>query len=138
MAITPPVQGDIVSVQAFGIPVANEINRMTPLVVAPTAWTQVAFSGAWVNHSGTHPVKYRKNGDVIEVRGVATGGALNTTMWTFPAGFRPIHDIGFVVYAGTTNPGYVTVDQTGAVIMQQIGTLGGFVYCDTIRFSITA
>lgn len=151
MAITVPVTKTKIATAAWGIPITNEVNRLTTqsntnttditnlkTATAVTAWTAPSFTNGWGHHNvNAHPVKYRKVGDVVEVRGVATGGALGSQMFVLPAGFRPPFDIGFVVYAGATNPGYITVDGAGSLVLQLTGTLGAFVYLDPVRYSIT-
>ena len=90
MPITVPVTGDEISASAFGAPVANEVNRLTPLVDSrtPTAWTTVTYQNSWVTE-GPQPAQYRKIGDIVYFRGSIKAGTNNTTAWTMPVGFRP-------------------------------------------------
>lgn len=71
-----------------------------------TAWTGVTFQNGWANFGGSEQnVQYRKNGDVVEMRGVMKNGSLGAPAFTLPAGFRPPSDLGFLQEAGGGTPG---------------------------------
>lgn len=59
----------------------------------PTAWTGVTFENGWYNYSaGFVNVQYRKEGDLVRLRGLArkdATGSAGETVCTLPAGFRP-------------------------------------------------
>lgn len=96
MAITVPVIGQEISVATFGAPVANEVNRMTPLVVAPTPWVGVTFLNNWVNFAaGFQLVQYRKIGDIVSIRGLMKSGTIETPSFVLPAGFVPPATVQF-------------------------------------------
>lgn len=90
MAITVPKDGDIISAGTFGIPVANEVNRMTPIATV-TPWADLALQNGYANEAGFQKAQYRKIGDVVYLRGSITVATTNTAyVFTLPAGFRPI------------------------------------------------
>lgn len=101
------------------------------------SWIAVTFAGTWANFGGGYNnVQYRKIGDIVYVRGLATGGAAApSTICTLPAGFRPPAS---VLWATSANGGLgiVSVDSAGVVRM-----LGGAsttaLGLDAIRFSTT-
>lgn len=98
MAITAPIAGQPVSVENWGKPVTDEINRMTPLVVAATAWANATLANGWTNYGGGAQVlQYRKIGDIVYLRGSlkSPGGGAPVTITTLPAGFRPPADLEF-------------------------------------------
>lgn len=136
MAITVPIDGQEISASTFGAPVANEVNRMTPLVVAPTAWTNVIFQNSWVNYgSGEQNIQYRKIGDVVYLRGVMKSGGLSTVAFTLPTGFRPIASLAFAVSSAGAF-GNLSVYSTGEVIPANGSTVSFHV--TGVSFSITA
>jgi len=118
MAITVPVAGQEASAEQFGIPVANEVNRMTPLVVAPTPWTTLVLQNGWVNQAGT--AQYRKVGDMVQMRGTVGGGTAGTNVAILPVGFRP--PAGLFLNSTCTNGGpflaRVYVDPGGAFTIE--------------------
>lgn len=92
MAIVVPTDGAIISAGVFGKPVADEINRITPLVngAIPTAWTALSLANGWTNiGGGLAPMQYRKVGDVVQLRGVIVPGSWEIPFAQMPVGFRP-------------------------------------------------
>lgn len=55
------------------------------------AWITPTLQNGWGPYAGptAMPVGYRKVGGMVQLRGLIGGGALGTTMWVMPAGFRP-------------------------------------------------
>ena len=97
MAIATPVAGTGLSVSTFGKPVVDEINRMTPLVVAAPSWTNLTLQNSWTNAGGTRPPSsFRKMGDLVYIRIAATGGGNGTVVTTLPAGNRPQYTWDFM------------------------------------------
>lgn len=137
MAITVPVTDTEIRTSEWGIPITNEVNRMTPLVIAPTAWTVPAFSAGW---SGS--VQYRKVGTYVECTGELLSSAANpanSVAWTFPVGFRPPANVSWVTpfFIGTVSWTWITVKPTGAVDVQNAITgAGQSVHCACIRFGV--
>ena len=89
MAITVPVDGDLISANGFGAPVANQLNSLVP-----TVWTGVTFASGFSNLSGFQTCQYRKVGDQVYIRGVFQSvnaiTANNEVVWgNVPAGFGP-------------------------------------------------
>ncbi|MET0786901.1 MAG: hypothetical protein ABWY25_09360 [Paenisporosarcina sp.] len=140
MPITVPTTKTVISTVPWGIPITNEVNALRAELdgLKPTAWTDVTtFINGWTNHGGTtHPVKFRKVGDVVEVRGTTAGGVLPSQIFTFPVGYRPVHDHGFVVYSLGTAIATVSIEANGVVTLQG-GSYSGFLYLDPLRFSVT-
>lgn len=92
MAITRPVTRTIISTTAWGVPVTDEVNRLTAAVAAltPGPWTDFALVNGWTMESGFAPLQYRKNGDKIEIRSSVKPGANGSQMAVLPVGYRPI------------------------------------------------
>lgn len=90
MSIARPVTRTIVSTTDWGIPVTDEVNRLTAwqLAQVPTPWYNVVFANGWGNYSGMM-TQYRKVGDIVTVRGGIAGGTIPTNAFVLPAGFRP-------------------------------------------------
>ena len=100
MPITVPVTGDQISATSFGAPVANEVNRLTPLVDAglATAWVNVPFDSKWTSSGqwGYPAVSVRKMGGMVWMRGLAQAQAIipaNSVSATIPVGYRPLAQI---------------------------------------------
>ena len=124
MAITVPTAGDALSVTTFGKPVADEINRITPITTV-SAWTAVTFQNGWLDYAGGYQTtQYRKIGDIVYVRGLVKGTAGSTTIFTLPTGFRPLLSMQFPTEAGGAY-GFGTVYSNGAV-NHNIGSLAAF------------
>ncbi|MET0785604.1 MAG: hypothetical protein ABWY25_02735, partial [Paenisporosarcina sp.] len=75
----------------WGIPITNEVNRLTGLVDArvPTAWTNLTMQNGWFNPGSYNIAQYRKVGDIVYLRGVINGTLNSLPAFTLPAGFRP-------------------------------------------------
>lgn len=94
MATNPPITiGPFDNVPAPGSGVKSDWAQEISTYVAPTPWTAVTFTGAWVNYGAPYQVaQYRKVGDEIQVRGLIKSGVSGTAAFTLPAGFRPLAD----------------------------------------------
>lgn len=93
MAINRPITKTIISTTAWGIPITDEVNRIASLTDSrtPTTWTNLTLVNGWANlGGGNETFQYRKVGDMVQIRGMITGGAWNTTVATLPTGFRPL------------------------------------------------
>jgi hypothetical protein len=99
----------------------------TLAAAAPTAWTAVTFQNGWVNFGGSQQVlQYRKEGDVVRLRGMAKSGTVGTIICVLPVGFRPpgqvqsangpiaITTAGEIYHQGSTN-GAVDIGTTFSV-----------------------
>ena len=92
MAITRPVTKTKISTVGWGIPITDEVNRLSALPVAPTptAWTAFTFLNGWTGATGGYPIAgYRRIGDMVYMRGRISGGTMGQPMFNLPAGFRP-------------------------------------------------
>ncbi len=118
MPITPPIAHGNIDSAAWGIPITNEVNRLTALT-AVTAWTAVTFANGWANVAGHGTVQYRKIGDEVELRGRMAAGTMQNTAFTLPAGFRPAAIYQFPVASADAGGnwifGQIEVQTTGIV-----------------------
>lgn len=110
-------------------------------VTAKTAWTDVSFSGSWVNFdppgAGERRVQYRKIGDVVYLRGVAKNGAAPPSfIFVLPLEFRPPYSWHEFFVQSNVSPAIIQVFGTGVVQLATGGT--GFVFLDGIVFSTAA
>lgn len=105
-------------------------------IAAPGAWHSVgaagepAFGANWSNYGGTFDtVQYRKVGSQLFIRGLAlrsssTSGA-DSTIFTLPAGFRPLKDTFFPAEIGAA--GRVQVKSGGPVTIFNAIAAGSYV-----------
>jgi len=136
MAIPIPVTQTKIATVPWGIPITNEVNRLTT-VTTPSVWTNLTLINGWT--PGSPPPAYRKIGDLVYVRGWSSGGAQWSAMYALPVGFRPPVDTvvnASVVIGGAWQPGSLQViKSTGEIQMLTAGVqhcVAGF------SFSITA
>ena len=84
----------------------------------PQPWQPVVFQNSFANYATTHlPCAYRKGADgVVRLRGLAARAAvaLNTPIFTLPAGYRPNKEMNVVITAAGRSAA-VAVAVTGAV-----------------------
>jgi len=112
MAIVVPKDGDIISAGTFGAPVANEVNRITPIATV-TAWQALPLS----NNATVFniPPSCRKVGDRVQLKGNSASGTAGSTIATLPTGFRPLAVVEMLAYQ--YNGGWVycniTIDTNG-------------------------
>lgn len=93
-------------------------------------WVTVSLETSWSVYSGSHTVRYRKEGDVVRLAGAmqyTSGTVSGAAAFTLPVGFRP-SVAGFAAFpAGggsnthatisiSTSTGLVTVNATNAVV----------------------
>jgi len=74
-----------------GLGVATQA-ELDAAIIGVTPWVTPALGAGWGAIGSVQAPRYRKVGDVVEVEGAVsntTGGALGTTIFTLPAGFRP-------------------------------------------------
>ena len=146
MAIVVPKDGDIISAGTFGIPVANEVNRITPITTV-TAWTALTLQNSWVplGSSYTNPV-YRKIGDIVYVQGsIRNAGTFTgpgqSIASTLPVGFRPLTNLMFpAIFGGTDTwggPGRVDAMASGNILVTYSATLVGCATLTCFAFSFS-
>ena len=140
MPITVPAAGQMVSAELFGAPVANEVNRLTPLVDGrtPTPWVTCTLQNSWGHYAGQQPLSYRKVGDIVYMRGCVSGGTIGSTLTTLPAGFRPPILLAFpLVCTLAAGPGpEINIKPDGTCTISN--TTNTYVHVGAIVFSITA
>lgn len=115
MPIPIPITKTQIATVPWGIPITNEVNRLTT-VTTPTAWTPATLQNGWVNTGGSWPVAaYRKIGDNVQLRGMVQSGAVGTVIFTLPVGFRPIGSMQVPVVTGGGTYGVITLAADGTV-----------------------
>lgn len=103
MAITVPIVGQEISASTFGIPVANEVNRLTPLVDAAKA-NDILVGGIWRRvaalsvPNGTY-VTVTYDAEDLDTHGFMPA---NGNSVTIPAGCAGIYGISFTGSVGAT------------------------------------
>lgn len=133
MAIPVPVSYTKIATATWGIPITNEVNRLTTQSdgnvtriaaleskTTPTAWTALSYVNGWVNAYPTTPGKYRKIGDLVYVQGMISSGAINAAIATLPVGYRSPTELN--IWQGTWDGGKWTA------AMLYVGTNGELVY----------
>lgn len=137
MPITRPTTKTIISTTGWGIPITDEVNRLTTDLAStkPTVWTAVTFTNGWANFGGGYQTaQYRKIGDMVYVRGTISGGAVATSPFTLPAGFRPPAVMQFpaAIFAGSRTLIVIQINSAGVVTIYDNT---GNVDLNTIAFS---
>ena len=94
------------------------------------AWTTASLDAGWSVYSGSHTVRYRKEGDVVRLAGAmqyTSGTVSGAAAFTLPVGFRP-SVAGFAALSAgggsnthatiaiNTSTGLVTVNAANAVV----------------------
>lgn len=137
MPIIVPQPGQDIDATLFGKPVADELNRITPLVIAPTAWVNCTMLNGWAAlGAGYRTPRYRKISDLVYVEAYVSATApTSDTMFQMPTGFRPpLHlQISGSAYSGGPAMCSVTFQSDGNVLASP-RLNHGF----SIVFSITA
>lgn len=79
-------------------------------------WTAPgSFLNSWADFgAGTRTTRYRRVGDRVEIEGLVTGGTLNATVFTLPAGYRPPLSMHFASQSNITF-GLIYITSTGDV-----------------------
>ena len=108
------------------------------LLGAAGGWTDVTFGTGWSNYgNGFSNVKYKKFGDLVFIKGMATSGAnlwaTYPTILTLPVGFRPSSQLLFATEAGSTARFDITA--AGAIVYSNGGTGSQWFSLDGIIFS---
>lgn len=128
MPIIYPITKTKISSSQWGIPITDEVNRLTAALAAaeakiaamtPGPWINVtSFQNGWINIAGWQPAQYRKIGDNVQVRGYIQGGPANTIAFNLPVGYRAPRTITL------TSNTYTTVR---VIQMVQCGSDGNFI-----------
>jgi hypothetical protein len=93
----------------------------TLTIQTPTSdWTAPTLAGAWaVFIAGTTDVGYRKDAlGNVWVRGAVASGALNSTIFTLPTGYRPAQDWNVEQTMGSSGSCQLRVDFTNGNVNQ--------------------
>lgn len=79
-------------------------------------WQAPTFTNGWSNYgSGFQALQYtRDNSGLVHIRGVVTGGASGTSIFTLPVGYRPVSDVAIPVASATYS--YIRVNPLGQVV----------------------
>ena len=104
--------------------VVEDITTVAPGPTQDTPWTGVTFQNGWANYgSGYQTCQYRKIGDVVQLRGVATNATGNTVAFTLPAGYRPPAVVELTTHTGAAALARITVDSIGQCTLQGAGNV---------------
>lgn len=147
MPIPRPTTKTIISTTGWGIPVTDEVNRLTPLVdsnvtrigalettTAKTAWTAPVLGNGWVNlGSGYSPVVYCKEGQWVHIEGVMKNGTIPSVAFTLPVGYRPTRGYLQISCASGTSFGFCEILTNGQVYVAS-GAAGSFAFAT--KFSV--
>lgn len=92
-------------------------------VLSPT-WQNLAFQSPWRNWGAPNQhCQFRKVGDEVQLRGMATGGTAGTTLAFLPAGMQPPLDV--ILAINTSHAmGTLIVNPTGQVSVNAMGASG--------------
>lgn len=136
MAIIVPVALDEMKAETFATPVANQLNSLVW-----SAWQPLTLVNSWSNYPGYAVASVRKNVgmDLLQVRGMVTGGAQATTIATLPAGYRPAttYELLTYVYGGSIGFAQLVVYNDGRLTLNQAvwaTGLTGSLFC-TVPFA---
>lgn len=108
-----------------GVDVTGNLNVSGIVYEADSGWLTPSFVNGWFqNNSSTWPVRYRKIGRTVWLRGVLqSSGTNSTTAFTLPSGYRPSISSIFRTVGGAflTGSGSVQVLTTGVVSCTDAG-----------------
>lgn len=90
MAISRPTTKSKISTTDWGIPVTDEVNRLTT-VTTPGAWAAIILQSGYGGEAGFQLPQYRINGTACQLRGSVQPPASpnGKLMWTMPVNARP-------------------------------------------------
>ena len=81
-----------------------------------------AYQNSWSGHNGSVAQFYKDSADNVHIRGMVTGGASGTVVFTLPAGYRPTgwSEVYTAEGAGGAGTMLVSVSSTGDVYMTTV------------------
>src|SRR5262245_46535677 len=79
----------------------------------PTPWTTLPMQNSWVAYDANYTQKYRKVGDVVDLRGMMKNGTINTAAFNIPVGFRPFKPEETFVASSASAFAQISVDSSG-------------------------
>lgn len=114
---------DNVNTQQGNVRVVNNLGGeyKTLTIQTPTSdWVAPTLAGAWtIFIPGTSDVGYRKDSaGNVWIRGAVANGALNSTIFTLPSGFRPAQDWNVEQTMGSSGSCQIRVDFTTGNVNQ--------------------
>jgi hypothetical protein len=117
MAINRPTTKTIISTNGWGIPITDEVNRLTTwqLAQVPSAWTNLPLLNGWVNIGGSRPTTaVRKFGELVVLRVALMSGNIGggISPFTIPAGYRPGYYLDAWARCGPTYA-FLNIDTAG-------------------------
>lgn len=103
-----------------------------------SGWIEPTLLNSWKNVGGIYPnIAYRKQGNVVRLRGNMSGGANNSEVFSLPAGYRPTGTEFFCIVTnvepGTVDP---RLEITSAGSLHAIFSGAPAVRFDGITFTI--
>lgn len=118
-----------------GIKITNTGSMFT------TNWTNPSFDSGWSNYaSGYQPVQYKKVGDLVFLRGLATSGSnawgTYRSIFTLPVGYRPAYRLIFAQVANANVLVRLDIVADGRVYWESGGAGSGWISLDGIVFSV--
>jgi len=143
MAIVRPTTKTLISTTNWGIPITDEVNRLTTLTGGnvPTAWTPLTLLNGWLNYGGSYDIaQYRKIGDIVQIRGVINSGTIGSPAFNLPSGFRPLKGLAITVAATgiSYNPPIIAInpDPDGNAVIYD--ATNAVIHIGLLQFSRTA
>lgn len=81
-----------------------------------TGWTVPSMGASWANYTagGQTAPQYRRRNGVVYLDGSMASGSSGSTIFTLPAGYRPLHTQTYTVASGNGNA-VITIGATGTV-----------------------
>lgn len=124
MAIARPTTKTIISTTGWGIPVTDQLNTNTtdiatvkPLV--PGAWVNLTLLNGWVAVANRATPSIRLRGDIVDMRGMVTGGANQSQAFLLPVGYRPSGIVELLCYQWPSVPSWciININTAGAAVI---------------------
>jgi len=139
MAINRPTTKTIISTTQWGVPITDAVNANTTDVAAlktataVTPWTNLTLLNGWTNVGGFGTAQYRKVGDMVQLRGLVTGGAISAVIGNLSVGFRPIVQLTVPFAQNGVGANYLSITPNGDISP----AANGYVSLSGIQFSIS-
>lgn len=125
----------VVSAAGAPFPVLT-LNASSPIrvntVSAEEQWITPALTNSWINLAGFQPFQYKRSGTRVLVRGSINSGTGGSAAFTFPAGFRPVANNGYLASNGTTGVNFVTINSSGTLVP----AVTGITHLGLIEFTV--
>lgn len=117
----------------FAKPTYDALKGDLEYLKGDAAWTDVVFAAGWSNTgAGYAPVSYRRVGDYLSFRGLATtSSGATTSVFTLPVGSRPPYN-HISAAANSGSPDVVYVLATGLVRAGVTPALGSYFSFDGV------